>query len=475
MMPPHGQPNVAAVQANAPQAPHVPAPVPAPVAPRPNVHHPASAIPQPQPLPSGTLLAGRYRLLGYLGGGGFAHIYDAHDTVLGHRRAIKEAFAQDPNTQRQFQLEAEFVLNARHPNLVRGYAWFEQGGRYYLVMDYVDGPTIEEYAIQHIQAWRRPLAEAQILDWVMPICNAAHALHTQPTPIIHRDIKPANIKLTTAGVPVLIDLGLAKLYTRGSQTIGAALAFTPGYAPPEQYQATGATDARTDVYGLGATLYFLLTGYQPTEAPARIAARALPNPRVLNPGLSAPTEEAVLRAMALDPAERQQTAAELLSALRTARVSLAAGGTGSDASAIPLQVVALNQPNEAKAAEHGIGDVAMPVSTAVADPPGLTALRALPAAVSRLLATRSAPGPEEARAVVAAILGVVFLALSLLAIVAGWALVFVLPALALAALSFSRQTAHSPPELRGVTLATFIIGTGWALVWLVDLVRLTAH
>ncbi|HKS69809.1 MAG TPA: hypothetical protein VJQ45_05290, partial [Ktedonobacterales bacterium] len=281
-------------------------------------------------------------------------------------------------------------------------------------------------------------------------------------------------KLTTAGVPVLIDLGLAKLYARGSQTIGAALAFTPGYAPPEQYQASGATDGRTDVYGLGATLYFLLTGYQPTEAPARIAARALPNPRVLNPGLSGPTEAAVLRAMALDPAERQQTAAVLLAELRQARAALASSTPAPATPAVPLPV-APHQRQASAAAESEVADLTVPASAPVADPPGLAALRALPATVSRLLAKREAPGPDEARAVVAAILGVVFLALSLLAIVTGWALVFVLPALALAALSFSRQTAHSPPELRGVTLATFIIGTGWALVWLVDLVRLAAH
>ncbi len=459
---PQAQPNIAAVQS------HVPfSPAPSPPQPRP---YPASAISQPQPLPAGTLLAGRYRLLGHLGGGGFAHIYDAHDTVLGHRRAIKEAFAQDASTQRQFQLEAEFVLNARHPNLVRGYAWFEHDGRYYLVMDFVDGATIEEYAIQYIHARGRPLSEARILDWVIPICDAAHTLHTQPTPIIHRDIKPANIKLTGAGVPVLIDLGLAKLYVRGTRTIGAALAFTPGYAPPEQYQASGATDARTDVYGLGATLYFLLTGYQPTESPARIAARALPNPRVLNPDLSAPSEAAVLRAMALDPSERQQTAAELLVELRQARAALSPDAPATSSLA-PLPYRPASAAPIAQVAPPG-ARAAMAALDTVVEPPGLAALRALPAAVSRLLAARAAPGPDEERSAVAAMLAVVFLALSLLAIVTGWAIVLVVPALALAAFSFSRQTVHSPPELRGIAIGTFIAGVAWALLWAVLLTRL---
>src|SRR5215469_3325286 len=269
------------------------------------------APPQPPALAPGTLLWDRYFIQGYISGGGFGHIYKAHDKVLGHRRAIKEAFYRDPNTQRQFRLEAEFLINARHPNLVQGYALFEQAGRFYLVMDYVDGYTLEDITIQHIRRTGYPLLETQILDWIIPICDAVQSLHQQPMPIIHRDIKPANIKLNRQGVPVLIDLGLAKLYYRGSQTIGAALAFTPGYAPPEQYQASGATDQRTDVYGLGATLYYLLTGYQPVEAPARLSAHALPTPRERNVNLTDGINDIVLKAMTLDPNARYQNAREL--------------------------------------------------------------------------------------------------------------------------------------------------------------------
>ena len=283
------------------------------------------APPQPPALAPGTLLWDRYFIQGYISGGGFGHIYKAHDKVLGHRRAIKEAFYRDSNTQRQFRLEAEFLINARHPNLVQGYALFEQAGRFYLVMDYVDGYTLEDITIQHIRRTGYPLVETQILDWIIPICDAVQSLHQQPTPIIHRDIKPANIKLNRQGMPVLIDLGLAKLYYRGSQTIGAALAFTPGYAPPEQYQASGATDQRTDVYGMGATLYYLLTGYQPTEAPARLSSTRLPTPCQLNPMLSRATEGAILRAMSLDPAARQQTMGNLMVELQAARALLITG------------------------------------------------------------------------------------------------------------------------------------------------------
>ncbi|HEY7340249.1 MAG TPA: protein kinase [Ktedonobacterales bacterium] len=285
-------------------------------------------IPQPPALAPGTSLAqGRYLIQGYIGGGGFGHIYRAQDTMLHHYRALKEAFSSDLHARRQFRLEAEFLLNVRHPNLVSAYAVFEENNRLYLVMDYIDGQTLEDIAINHIRKTGRPLGETQVLDWVIPICNAAVALHQQPVPIIHRDIKPANIKLSiSTGEPVLMDLGLAKLYARGTQTIGAALAFTPGYAPPEQYQAVGATDQRTDVYGLGATLYYLLTGYQPTEAPARLSAHALRPPMVLNPMLSKRTNDVVLRAMELDPAARQQTARELSDELTEARRALTPRG-----------------------------------------------------------------------------------------------------------------------------------------------------
>lgn len=288
----------------------------------------APALPQPPALAPGTQLAqGRYLIQGYIGGGGFGHIYRAQDTMLHHYRALKEAFSSDLHARRQFQLEAEFLLNVRHRNLVSAYAVFEENSRLYLVMDYVDGLTLEDIAINHIRKTGRPLEEAQVLDWIIPICDAASALHQQPVPIIHRDIKPANIKLSVStGEPVLMDLGLAKLYARGTQTIGAALAFTPGYAPPEQYQAAGATDQRTDVYGLGATLYYLLTGYQPTEAPARLSAHALRAPIVLNHAISRRTDAVVLRAMELDPASRYQSAAQLAEALTHARANLTRHG-----------------------------------------------------------------------------------------------------------------------------------------------------
>ena len=509
-----------------------------------------SPTPQPAPLPAlpaqppalapGTLLAGRYLIQGYIGGGGFGHIYKAHDKVLGHRRAIKEAFYRDVQTQRQFRLEAEFLLNARHPNLVRGYAVFEQSGRFYLVMDYVDGNTLEEIAIQHIRRSGRPLPEAQVLDWILPICDALQSLHNQPTPIIHRDVKPANVKLTREGTPILIDLGLAKLYNAGTQTLGAALAFTPGYAPPEQYQASGATDQRTDVYGMGATLFYLLTGYQPTEAPARLGPHALPAPRALNPAISRQTEAIVLRAMALDPKERQQSAGLLLGELRQARAALTANaaeqsgdstgkmararehmqpclrcGTGNpDAARFCMRCGGPLSRDPAVANGHISGPPAFagspaPVVQPAADvyrrpivrppdypaspaspadpPPGAMSMpprpkkltladlrllitradpRKLPAALRAALRAATAAAPEEALVMLAAILALVSVSLSLLAIFSPWMLIFCVPAMALGAWSLLHHQPTAPQEFRKLALAAIILGGGWLLVYL---------
>jgi tRNA A-37 threonylcarbamoyl transferase component Bud32/ribosomal protein L40E len=482
---------------------------------------------QPPALPPGTLLGGRYLIQGYIGGGGFGHIYKAHDRVLGHRRAIKEAFYRDPQTQRQFRLEAEFILNARHANLVRGYAVFEQHGRFYLVMDYVDGHTVEEIAIQHIRHTGRPLPEAQVLDWVLPICDACHALHSQPTPIIHRDVKPANIKITRQGIPILIDLGLAKLFMQGTATIGAALAFTPGYAPPEQYQACGATDQRTDVYGLGATLFYLLTGYQPTEAPARLGAHALPTPRALNAEISPLTEAAILRAMVLDPQGRQQTAGELFAELHAARAALApslpatvmaastgmqpctrcgtanapaarfcircgAGlqqefperaGNAADAAAaagerapVPFVVAA---PQAAGAAPPPASPARQALPVGPPDPPPQAAAAYMPAAgqalpyatTSKLRARapqpiRSAPDQAEAHAAIAAILALISVSLSFAALLAGWMLLFAAPALLLGGWSLYRLRFAALAEFRNVALAAYTLSAAWPPIWM---------
>ena len=193
--------------------------------------------------------------------------------------------------------------------------FIEPSGRQYLVMDYVPGDDLRQIVAER----KRPLAEDEALSWIEPVMEALAYLHGwintetgQPSPIIHRDIKPANIKRTPNGRTVLVDFGLAKLET-GEGTLVGARAVTPGYSPLEQY--AGGTDTRSDIYALGATLYLLLTGVKPPDAPAIAARTPLTPPQKLNPSISRNTERVVLRAMQLHAVNRYQSIQEMYAAL----------------------------------------------------------------------------------------------------------------------------------------------------------------
>ena len=136
----------------------------------------------------------------------------------------------------------------RHPNLPQVKDQFVIAGQgQYLVMDYVDGQDLEE--LRCAAGGRLP--EAQALSWISQVCDALDYMHRQTPPVIHRDLKPANIKITPEGRAVLVDFGIAKTYDPLLKTTLGARAVTPGYSPIEQY-GTGVTDARTDLYSLGA-------------------------------------------------------------------------------------------------------------------------------------------------------------------------------------------------------------------------------
>lgn len=290
-------------------------------------------MPQQAPhetLKPGTILDnGRYRILEVIGTGGYASVYKAVDLQYGYERAIKEVVAPDEGVAKQFRLEADVLVNIQNPSVPRGYHVFTNARRIYFVMDFVQGKDLEELLNDSLVQRRRALDEAQTLQWMIEIANALSQLHTMRTPIIHRDIKPANIKITPQGHPVLIDFGLAKMWEQSKQTQTAAQGVSPGFAPPEQYMAKGRTDARTDVYGLGATLYACLTGKDPAEAPARLLEQTgvnhgtpLERPTKLNPHISHRTEQVILKALELAPGRRQQSARELRDDLRGALAAL---------------------------------------------------------------------------------------------------------------------------------------------------------
>lgn len=265
------------------------------------------------------LMMGRYQVLRPLGAGGMGTLFLARDLRFERRYvALKENLNRSPAAQAQFRLEAEVLATLRHPNLPTVTDHFiTPDGRQFLVMDYVEGEDL-----QALVSRQGPQPEQRVLAWAAQVLNALEYLHSQQPPIIHRDVKPANIRVTPEGKAVLVDFGIAKYMVTGHYTAtAAARTGSPGYAPIEQYAGMGSTDQRTDIYSLGATLYFVLTGYVPLEAPLLTAGQALPPPRRLNPAISPRTEQAILRAMKQRPEARFQSAAEMRAALLGKEVS----------------------------------------------------------------------------------------------------------------------------------------------------------
>src|SRR5579859_2952880 len=216
-------------------------------------------------------------------------------------------------------------------------------------MAYVAGENLED-RVDRLGA----LPEDQVLAWMRPICDAVIYLHSQKRPIIHRDIKPGNIIVTKDGRPWLVDFGIAKVLQSGAsrKTTRAARAVSGGYSPLEQY-TRGGTDARSDVYALGSTLYHLLTGVCPPEAPDIASGVArLPDVRQVHPRVSRQTEQAVMRAMRQKPEERFQSARELLDALP--------GGAGFSAVSAPPAATSSSNRRGAKGGKAAPAPVLLP-------------------------------------------------------------------------------------------------------------------
>jgi len=269
----------------------------------------------------GQVILNRYRVAALLGQGGMGDVYRAWDLNLKIPVALKENLDTSPEAQQQFGEEARLLARLSHPNLPRVTDYFtlpSQGE--YLVMDYIEGIDLEQELenADHSLIPTQGLRPRTALPWIIQTCDAISYLHGQRPPVIHRDIKPANIKITPDGRAVLVDFGIAKRYDPQRATSAGARAVTPGYSPPEQYGGAS-TDARSDIYALGATLYHLLTGQQPPESVQRVAGTA-PNlaPRMLNPEVTPAVEHIILKAMAVEMERRYQTASEMRADLQTA-------------------------------------------------------------------------------------------------------------------------------------------------------------
>ncbi len=219
-------------------------------------------------LPSGTILKGRYRVERVLGNGGFGHVYLAIDLQTGQQYALKEYLVTGSSGKAQLEHESRVLSQLHHASLPAFQDAFDERGRYYVVLGYIEGRDLTD-CIRATRAHGEIVALERILNWLISICEAVTFLHNQNPPIIHRDIKPDNIRITSNGTAILVDLGNAKAADGARTLLFIRHQGTPGYAPLEQYPGGTGTDSRSDVYALGGTLYFALTGHEPPSVSTR--------------------------------------------------------------------------------------------------------------------------------------------------------------------------------------------------------------
>ncbi|MCA9781905.1 MAG: serine/threonine protein kinase, partial [Candidatus Eremiobacteraeota bacterium] len=202
--------------------------------------------------------------------------------------------------------EAQLLAQLDHANLPKVIDSFSERNRHYLVMEYVPGKTLEKRLAEAGGA----LPEREVYGYAVQLCDVLDYLHRQQPPIIFRDLKPANIMLKPDGRVKLIDFGIARHFKPGQSNDTQAMG-TPGYAAPEQY-GKGQSDARTDIYALGATLHHAITGRDPGQEPFNF-----PAVRALNRTASAPFEAAIMKAVKIDRGQRWTSIAALRAGLDT--------------------------------------------------------------------------------------------------------------------------------------------------------------
>lgn len=272
-----------------------------------------------------SLIGNRYRVVRPIGEGGMGAVYEAFDQRLRSRVALKQTLFNQTQYTDAFEHEAQLLANLRHPALPKVSDYFSDPEGQFLVMEYIDGDDLGAL----LTRTGKPFSFDTVARWANLLLDALDYLHNQPQPIIHRDIKPQNLKLTPRGEIILLDFGLAKGALSQMASMKSVYGYTPQYAPLEQVNGTG-TDARSDLYSLGATLYHLMTGTIPPSAVARATdvLNGLPDPlpaaHTINREVPAAVGDLLMQAMAIEARRRFASAAAMRAALRACAESQSA-------------------------------------------------------------------------------------------------------------------------------------------------------
>lgn len=260
-----------------------------------------------------TVLDNKYEILTALDEGGMSRVYLARDKRLNKQWAIKEIkqtgdTLKDSIIAKSFITEANMMKRLDHPMLPRIVDIISEDDSIFVVMDYIEGRSLDKIIKEH-----GPQPQDSVVEWGLELTGALDYLHTRTPPVIYRDMKPANVMLKPDGSVAIIDFGIAREYREEHEPENISdttMLGTRGYAAPEQFGGAGQTDARTDVYCLGATLYHLLTGKSPAEPPYEMIPL-----RQIDPSLSPGLENVILKCTQQNPLLRYQSMPELYYAL----------------------------------------------------------------------------------------------------------------------------------------------------------------
>lgn len=257
----------------------------------------------------GSVVDGKYKILSEIGHGGMSVVYLAINERANKTWAIKDVrkdgTADFSTVHQGLVAETEMLKKLNHPHLPSIIDVIDREDSFLIVMDYIEGKSLESL-LKHGGA-QDP---NRVIEWAKQLCDVLGYLHSRTPPIIYRDMKPANVMLKPDGNVMLIDFGTAREYKQASVEDTTCLG-TRGYAAPEQFGGHGQTDARTDIYCLGATIYHLVTGQSPCEPPYEIKPLGYWIPSLAGSGL----EKLVAKCTRQNPAERYQSCAELMYAL----------------------------------------------------------------------------------------------------------------------------------------------------------------
>lgn len=289
------------------------------------------------------MLKQRYRIIAKVGEGGFGAVYQAEDSEFGDRMvAVKEMSEEGLSPEEiveasgSFKREAFLLANLVHPNLPSIYDYFTEQGHWYVVMDFIEGETLENHLNKASKGY---LSVEDVLDIGMQLCAVLDYLHTRNPPIIFRDLKPANMMITPGGSVYLIDFGVARHFKPGKARDTVAFG-SPGYAAPEQY-GKAQTTRHADIYSLGVTLYQLLSGVDPTTTPFQFAPLQACSTQVIPMELSA----LIMQMMELDESKRPDSMALVKQRLQRIAVELVAGQLDTTKSvSSPVGVVPASRP-----------------------------------------------------------------------------------------------------------------------------------